>query len=472
MIENVGLENIYIEQNSKRTSDGHSIVFHYAAKCWLDGIESFKTTRSHVLFSASTECEVKGSFFHDSFSFEDGGFGYGVICARHSGKILIENNIFETLRHAMLVQHGANGNVYAYNFSTDQKSRTKIFGIVAYYKTSDISIHGHYPFSNLFEGNIAQHIFSDHAHGWNGPYNTFIKNRLIDCSDLGNNDPNPFAITFDNSNPIYYNVVNNVFNGPIVLWAYSLKDLDGIRLCNNWSRWPYSEQDSIDLYDTVHVIELENSDDVSYYKKTKPPFFGNYNWPFDPNTNSLPAYDRWFASPDAIMYYSINSKRYWAIKNTDETGTDIGGTISFEDQNLQNKNYKTSNSNGLMPLEKWEPKVNIQTNQVILSGKKHHDWQTIDQLFFLKNDNYQPQAEQNSIFANFKYQYSTTITSTIDKMPSIHDPWYVSDTINLIQPNTFIQISLSGSYNVFLMQGGIDVKNLNFPYYSLKSASK
>jgi len=209
MIENVGLENIYIAQNSERTSDGHSIVFHYAAKCWLDGIESFKTTRSHVLFSASTECEVKGSYFHDSFSFEDGGFGYGVICVRHSGKILIENNIFETLRHAMLVQHGANGNVYAYNFSTDQKSRTKIFGIVAYYKTSDISIHGHYPFSNLFEGNIAQHIFSDHAHGWNGPYNTFLKNRLIDCSDLGENYPNPFAITFDSSNPIYYNVVNN-----------------------------------------------------------------------------------------------------------------------------------------------------------------------------------------------------------------------------------------------------------------------
>jgi len=253
------------------------------------------------------------------------------------------------------------------------------------------------------------------------------------------------------------------------LWAYGFKDLDGTRLCNNWTRWLYSEQDSIDLYNTVYVIELENSDDVSYYKKTKPPFFGNYNWPFDPNTNILPAYDRWFAGADAIMRYSINSKRYWTIKNTDETGTDIGGTISFEDQNLQNKNYKTSNSNGLMPLEKWEPKVNIQTNQVILSGKKHHDWQNIDQLFFLKNDNYQPQAEQNSIFANFKYEYSTTITSTIDNMPSIHDPWYVSDTINLIQPNTFIQIPLSGTYNVFLMQGGIDVKNLNFPYYSLKA---
>jgi len=42
--------------------------------------------------------------------------------------------------------------------------------------TADISVHGNYANSNLFEGNIVEFIWGDDYHGGNGPYNTFFRN--------------------------------------------------------------------------------------------------------------------------------------------------------------------------------------------------------------------------------------------------------------------------------------------------------
>jgi len=39
-------------------------------------------------------------------------------------------------------------------------------------------MHGHYPFLNLFEGNIVQNIQLDQTWGPSGPYNTFFRNRV------------------------------------------------------------------------------------------------------------------------------------------------------------------------------------------------------------------------------------------------------------------------------------------------------
>ena len=69
-------------------------------------------------------------------------------------------------------QTGVNGNVIAYNYSIEP-NRSE-FPAEA---SADISLHGHYPFSNLFEGNIVQNIQIDLTHGPNGPFNTFFRNR-------------------------------------------------------------------------------------------------------------------------------------------------------------------------------------------------------------------------------------------------------------------------------------------------------
>lgn len=174
MIKGVGIECLKIKRMdvdlvANQTSN---IFFNYAAFCWVKGIESDSTNFAHVSIMNSTNIEVTGSYFHGSFAYGGGGSAYGVVCHMTTGDCLIENNIFKHLRHAMLLQAGANGNVYAYNFSL-QPRRTEVPSDYG----GDIALHGNYAYANLFEGNIVQNPGADASHGKNGPMNVFIRNR-------------------------------------------------------------------------------------------------------------------------------------------------------------------------------------------------------------------------------------------------------------------------------------------------------
>ena len=149
-----------------------NITFNYAAFCWVKGIDSDSTNFAHISIMNSTNIEVTGSYFHGAFAYGGGGLAYGVVCHMTTGDCLIENNIFRNLRHAMLLQAGVNGNIYAYNYSLEQK-RTEFPSDAAL----DLVLHGNYPYANLFEGNISQNIGADISHGKNGPTNVFFRNR-------------------------------------------------------------------------------------------------------------------------------------------------------------------------------------------------------------------------------------------------------------------------------------------------------
>jgi len=88
----------------------------------------------------------------------------------------VENNVFNHLRHAVLMQAGSNGNVVANNgvynsFWEDVNLPADAAG--------DLVLHGNYPFLNLFEQNFCNNIVIDNSHGANGPYNTFLRNRAV-----------------------------------------------------------------------------------------------------------------------------------------------------------------------------------------------------------------------------------------------------------------------------------------------------
>ncbi|MBM4395981.1 MAG: hypothetical protein FJ087_09850 [Deltaproteobacteria bacterium] len=59
----------------------------------------------------------------------------------------------------MMVTTGANGNVFGYNYSRDPYRSETINDF-----SGDISVHGHWPFANLFEGNVVANVM---AHGNN-----------------------------------------------------------------------------------------------------------------------------------------------------------------------------------------------------------------------------------------------------------------------------------------------------------------
>lgn len=170
----VGLECMYMERQDTTATQSNNIDFNAAANCWVTGIESNMTNFSHIAINYSTHILVRGCYFHHAHAYGGGGQAYGTTVEYTSGDCLIENNVFEHLRHSMLIQAGANGNVFAYNYSKDPYWTQPPFPTNA---GGDMVCHGNYPYLNLFEGNIGQSIVVDDSHGINGPFNTFFRNR-------------------------------------------------------------------------------------------------------------------------------------------------------------------------------------------------------------------------------------------------------------------------------------------------------
>ncbi len=297
---NVGIECMNIQRVDEPVSGaGYNILFSNSANCWVKGIESNKSVGSHVMIENSTNIEVRSSYFHDAFTYDGSGTrGYGVTINNHSGLCLIENNAFKHLRHAMMVKHGANGNVFGYNYSLDPfRSETPANA------GGDISVHGHFAYANLFEGNIIQNYMIDHYWGPAGPYNTFFRNR----TEL-------YGIVMTNSNGYDSNLQNFVGNDApntgLFMGNYVITGTGHIQHGNN-------------IRGTVTPSGTGTVNDVSFYLSSAPEFWTNSgNWPTigypnSGNTGSIPAKVRYDAGGDITLC-------------TDDFVTGVAGNSSSE----------------------------------------------------------------------------------------------------------------------------------------------
>ncbi len=253
-VKNVGIKCLTIRRLDESVGQTSNIRFKYAANCLIQGIASEFSNFSHVDLSFSTHIQITGSYFYNAFNFGGGGKGYGVVTQFSTGNCLIQNNIFDKLRHSMLLQAGANGNVFGYNYSINPFWEENFSPSDA---AGDIVLHGNYPFANLFEGNIVQNIVIDNSHDINGPNNTFFRNRAelygiimlpSPASDkqnfIGNDVSNlqndlGFFITFGNDHYTFGNLVKN----------------------------------------EIIPENTRNLEDSSYYLTSKPSFFGHFPWP-------------------------------------------------------------------------------------------------------------------------------------------------------------------------------------------------
>jgi hypothetical protein len=275
MVNNVGIECLYIERlDAPASGGGSNIAFNYAANCWVYGIESNKSVGSHINVHSSINLEIKGNYIHHAFTYEGTSTrGYGIALHYHTSECLVENNIFVYLRHAMMVKTGANGNVFGYNYSTDVNQDVYPFDA-----SGDISLHGHYPFANLFEGNIVQNITIDHYWGPSGPHNTFFRNRAqLWGIQITNN-----SVKSDSQN-----LVGNEVSYNLGLYGqYSLTGSNHFEFGN-------------DVQGTITPAGTSNLTDNSYYLSSKPVFWDIADpWPplGPPNTVDSkfnPAYYRY-----------------------------------------------------------------------------------------------------------------------------------------------------------------------------------
>ena len=175
MIEGCGIEDLYFEMKDPVLRINNSnFAFHQALHCWIRNIESFNANHAHIALDRSLACEFRHNYIHHANGYGSGGQGYGISVADKSTDNLVEDNVFYYLRHSMLAQNGATGNVYGYNYSHRMFDRE-------YPNTDtlmmDMQIHGGHATMNLAEGNVLQHMGADNWWG-SDRHNTFFRNHV------------------------------------------------------------------------------------------------------------------------------------------------------------------------------------------------------------------------------------------------------------------------------------------------------
>ncbi len=262
MREFIGIENLRIEQLD---AGYDSVHMNYAAFCWVRNVESDYTTSGHVDMANTLGCEVRDSYFHHSHDYGAGGRGYGISSTWHTTSGRFENNVFHTLRHAMIISKGATGHVFAYNYSRDQKWQFPTT------PATDMAIHGHFPNMNLFEGNIVEYARNSDYWGPSGPGNVFYRNRV----ELYN-------MTVEDYSHNQSLVGNEILNGAIIIQA-------GIN--NTWRK--------SNMVQGAHQNPVPGGIPASLIYTQPPFYFQGYTFPpigpeYAPNLHSIPAKDRYW----------------------------------------------------------------------------------------------------------------------------------------------------------------------------------
>jgi hypothetical protein len=294
MKRNIGLRCFSMERiDNTAPEQASGIHFTYAENCWISGIESNKATFAHIELASVANSKVEQCYLHDAFEYGGGGRGYGVVMHFTTNECLIENSVFKRLRHSILLQAGANGNVCAFNYSTDPYW-TNSNPLISGNSAGELVLHGNYVYANLFENNVVQNIVIDNSHGANGPYNTFLRNR----AEL-------YGIFFsDNTSPSQNFIGNEITNSsiPYSLANYNILGNDQFTYGNNNKG-------------TISPAGTENVSDISYYYPSRPTFVQEYQWgkigpPNAMNTSSIPAQDRF--NNQAIFAGSCGQEDFYA----------------------------------------------------------------------------------------------------------------------------------------------------------------
>lgn len=326
--DNIEIKNIKIICLDKSERQTSNILFNNARNCRVSCVESESTNFAHVRIEWSQNIKVSGSYFHGAQAYGGGGQGYGVVLQFGSNDCLITDNIFDTLRHSVLLQAGAYGNVISANYSINP-FWTDVF--LPEDSAGDLVLHGNWVYNNLFQHNIAQNIVIDDSHGSNGPGNMFFRNRAENYGIFMNNNP-------ASDNQIF--IANEITSSAFLKGLYLLQGNGHIEL-GNILRGEYIGQEpniSIPDFITESIASIEK------------PYIGEYN---NYNQATIPAKERYrkkiwtkceFERTTSVkenIPYGKKSYRYISdyelrslVYNNDYKIIDIKGRIIYDINNL------------------------------------------------------------------------------------------------------------------------------------------
>jgi hypothetical protein len=153
-ITRAGAEDLTVRCNDT----GYRANFYLAgcAYCWLKNVEGDYTDGDQVDVLSSFRCEIRDSYFHDSFHHVPGQTDNDLFLAQKTSGTLVENNVFYRLHVGVMLNWGAAGNVVAYNYFTGMFDER-----VPHCTYPAIAMHGAHPLFNLMEGNVGARFNSD-----------------------------------------------------------------------------------------------------------------------------------------------------------------------------------------------------------------------------------------------------------------------------------------------------------------------
>lgn len=153
--------------------DDTIIGIEAAENCWVRNVETAYTGRGHIWMNFSRFVTVTGNECHHAYDYGGGGNGYGIVAGNVATDCLVTDNTLHNLRHSLMTKRGSNGNVFAYNYSTERRRAPEGRPLLC-----DISVHGHYSYANLFEGNVVDFVELADYWGPTGPLTTLFRNRV------------------------------------------------------------------------------------------------------------------------------------------------------------------------------------------------------------------------------------------------------------------------------------------------------
>jgi hypothetical protein len=174
-VENAGVMCMRLTRLDSTASQTSNIYMDQAYNCLVSEVVSQGTNFAHICINNSAFNIVKRCEFSRSYGYGGNGRAYGTALQMGSSSNVVMDNYFSTLRHAVLLQAGANRNVIYANRSANTLWEE---GGLPKDASGDIVLHGNYVYGNLIEMNNVQQVVIDDSHGRNGPNNIFFRNKI------------------------------------------------------------------------------------------------------------------------------------------------------------------------------------------------------------------------------------------------------------------------------------------------------
>lgn len=320
IITNAGIESLMIEKvNTNSNNSAVSLIV--SANCWISGVTTTNVNGSDIRLQYATRCTVRSNWLQRSSGISS---QYGIHLYETSTDNLVENNIVDLHTGPLLCQHGAAGNVIAYNFIPRGRSPDDTTS-----KFATIS-HGSFPNFNLYEGNIGAWMTGDNFWGCNHR-ETLFRNWATGKTVFEDGVAwHGFAVSVNQTN-WWWNIVGNILGHPttngiteLVLGAND--NADGL----NWANTDTIQATNIFVHGNYGFVSqtttwsngISQTLPNSYYLSGKPSWWGSdIPWPsIGPdislttstsitNYSLIPAQQRFTGLPGSIASHPINVNR-------------------------------------------------------------------------------------------------------------------------------------------------------------------